>query len=718
MPVKRAITLFSPRRPSRTAAEKAEHQREVCAQLVARLSESTKAVQHEFHDREEPIPSCELSNELCRTLEALFIHGLRDTFMERVSSALSDDSKPPQPNFWLPLCVISHSDVLKQLGDFSQIRTDIGKARSWIRLALNDGLLTSYLAMMVEDRRLLSFHWEKLALIRDREQMDVVQKYLQGLESLRFATATNSSLLNSMDEVSLEMAGIWFLPRQVGGGSVSPGQDVAATIAEPTPRPKPPSEMELPRPPSGPDADSTTLILNALDPDMAFNHIMNTTAVDQVLAPPKPTTTTAGGGAGSGMDSEASSLAGELAAITKTPPPPPESYISVLESYRENSPRARSLMQTPDVQFVFGRSVDSSAASATSATSSGGGSTELETSGETDRQPPVEDKVRQNVETEQVPDPVGAPETATSETKTKNPPQDTPDDTPPKPKDTRYRWLSEISSEFGLDKQRYTCGGCQRFVGMLYGEPRLCTLDGMFYCGDCHTGRDHAQMPSRVIHNWDFDRYPVARCSREFLEQVDAEPTINVADQNISIYNISAEMDRVRLLRVRLVFLNAFLHTCRSGAAAELDRRLAGRRHLCEHVHLYAPVDLRDTRNGSLTTTLQSVVEFAVEHVLACGLCSQKGFVCEFCRDPKIIYPFELETTRQCRQCYGLYHSRCWRRPAGCPRCERYRRRAELHRLLEEPDLGRSSPRAGTQSPDKQSQSPAKEAASASAVSA
>lgn len=690
------------------ATEVALRQKEDRDRLVLRLSEGTKMVQHEYHDRDEPVPSCELTNDLCRSLEALFIHGLRDTFLDKVSSVMSE-TRPPEPNFWPPVQIVSHSNVIHEIVALSQIRSDIGKARAWLRAALNEGLLTSYIAMMREDRRLLGSYYFKSALFRDDEQMDIVQSYLQGLEALRFALATNSTLLNTWDEASLELAGVWFRPRPAGAGSLVQGQDVAASIAAPVCRPQPPAELALPLP----EPQMPTLIMNALEPDMAFDVIMRTTAVERVLAPqpqgaaggPVVPAAPSTAGGGSGLNSEASSMAGELAAITT----PRQTYISMLESYRENcSPRARSLMQTPDVQFVFGRSANSSVAS------SEGGRSELEMSGESEQQQEQKPADSASTASTAVPGdpapaapvaPAASADPAPAPAVTEKPPQNTqeaPDDPPPKPVDSRYRWLTEFCVDGGLDSQRYTCGGCQRFVGMLYGEPRSCSFDGRFYCNDCHTGKEQAQLPARIVLNWDFDRYPVARCSLEFLELVDAEPAINIADSNISLYHISADMDRVRLLRTRLVFLNAFLHTCRSGAAAELDRRLAGRRHLCEHVHLYAPVDLRDTNNGSLETTLQAIVEFAVEHVRACSLCSQKGFVCEFCNDPRIIYPFELELTRQCRQCYGLYHSRCWRRPAACPRCERYRRRNELRQLLEEPQLSgpartQSSPAGGCQ---------------------
>lgn len=61
----------------------------------------------------------------------------------------------------------------------------------------------------------------------------------------------------------------------------------------------------------------------------------------------------------------------------------------------------------------------------------------------------------------------------------------------------------------------------------------------------------------------------------------------------------------------------------------------------------YSVSDLLDVPNGSLVQQLQKVVEFAKDHVLNCSLCSQKGFICEVCDDPRVIYPFFMESTYQ-----------------------------------------------------------------------
>lgn len=56
------------------------------------------------------------TNALCNVLEAILIHGLRDSLGERMSSFLgADPDRMPVPNFWPVILVISHRDLIEQV---------------------------------------------------------------------------------------------------------------------------------------------------------------------------------------------------------------------------------------------------------------------------------------------------------------------------------------------------------------------------------------------------------------------------------------------------------------------------------------------------------------------------------------------------------------------------------------------------------------------------
>ena len=64
-------------------------------------------------------------------------------------------------------------------------------------------------------------------------------------------------------------------------------------------------------------------------------------------------------------------------------------------------------------------------------------------------------------------------------------------------------------------------------------------------------------------------------------------------------------------------------------------------------------------QNGLLFVNLKKSISLAKKHVIGCVLCSQKGFVCEICQNPKIIYPFDVDTTFRCDNCKTCYHLNC-----------------------------------------------------------
>ena len=54
-----------------------------------------------------------------------------------------------------------------------------------------------------------------------------------------------------------------------------------------------------------------------------------------------------------------------------------------------------------------------------------------------------------------------------------------------------------------------------------------------------------------------------------------------------------------------------------------------------------------ELQSGALLPQLLKVIRKAIKHVKKCPLCCQKGFVCEICQSPSVIYPFQLDETHQ-----------------------------------------------------------------------
>jgi len=183
-------------------------EKSVCENVKCRLSNSIKELQVKYGEGNPgvAIETNELTHGLVIALEALFIHSLKKQSSRAVKA--SSLRNLPGPSFWTFVLVFSHKETISHLEKLTAITTDIGKGRAWIRLALNDGFLCSYLSAMASDKDSLEKHYNRNALLRDSDTMDVFIRYLRGIEIYRFDIALNSGLLNRWATAPLILAGL------------------------------------------------------------------------------------------------------------------------------------------------------------------------------------------------------------------------------------------------------------------------------------------------------------------------------------------------------------------------------------------------------------------------------------------------------------------------------------------------------------------------------
>lgn len=71
----------------------------------------------------ESLELCESTSTLCTTLEAIFLHGLKDSLLWNTISVIAgDEERRPEPSFWAPLLIFMHKQVIEQVNIFETIR--------------------------------------------------------------------------------------------------------------------------------------------------------------------------------------------------------------------------------------------------------------------------------------------------------------------------------------------------------------------------------------------------------------------------------------------------------------------------------------------------------------------------------------------------------------------------------------------------------------------
>ncbi|XP_071839592.1 pleckstrin homology domain-containing family M member 1-like isoform X2 [Apostichopus japonicus] len=237
--------------------------------------------------------------------------------------------------------------------------------------------------------------------------------------------------------------------------------------------------------------------------------------------------------------------------------------------------------------------------------------------------------------------------------------------------------VSQIGREKGLAAQKFQCRGCSCELGIIFGKHKVCNYDGYYYCSECHLD-EQAVIPARILYNWDFRKHCVARHTKLFLNQVEDMALIDVGKYNPSLYGAISEMEQILALRKQILYLKAYLFTCKQSVAEQLRTKIWPREYMLENCHLYSVRDLLQVQSGNLGPQLKKIIVFAARHVQQCALCSQKGFICEICENPKIIYPFDTDLTVRCDKCRSVFHRSCKTDIQPCPRCLRRKLRSPM----------------------------------------
>ncbi|KYN31853.1 Pleckstrin homology domain-containing family M member 3 [Trachymyrmex septentrionalis] len=651
------------------------------------------------------VGNCDETMTLCSVLEAIFLHGLKDSLLNRVTEVLSgpDFDAMPQPSFWGPLLVFSHRQIIDQIQALSQITTEVGYCRAWIRIALNEGMLASYFCAIRRDNSALKPYYNRSAYIRDADLVEVAQRLVENLDYVRFELACNSSLLNFWSSTPLLIAGIWSPPMKscpvfsavdiaktinseatdnfdevetassigssIGIGSFTSSQSVFNNVAAIT------------------EDEALKIILTEGKSNSIIQQLHNNPANDVTSSLQKNNVAQQlYSDSADRSVKKSEDVKQEVEEIQQMSNGYAESTDNIVDNIAEDPLEEDALKDetvndtnaatVPGNSLIrklgWSTSIEDCQSSLTSPViSHGSGADAPRTPGEGS----TYDALIQSYQTE------NSTVTDLQEFLNKYPKKETVEEgstkAQPEPKAVVNfdEQLGNIPREKGLDVQNYGCFDCGYAIGMTFSKAHVCAYSGDYYCSKCMAEGQYL-IPSRMIHNWDLKQYSISRKAASYLEGKPALLDIKIL--NPKIYMAVDTMAQLQSLRIQLNLLRAYLFTCREPIIESLQKKVTPRDYLYEHVHQYSVSDLLDIPNGILAQQLQRIVEFARNHVINCWLCSQKGFICEVCNDTKVIYPFDMESTFRCGACNAVFHANCLNASKPCPKCERRRKRMDM----------------------------------------
>ncbi|KAE9416859.1 hypothetical protein Angca_006553, partial [Angiostrongylus cantonensis] len=231
--------------------------------------------------------------------------------------------------------------------------------------------------------------------------------------------------------------------------------------------------------------------------------------------------------------------------------------------------------------------------------------------------------------------------------------------------------MTTIPREIGLDAQNFHCPMCRKLIGAEFSNYGICGIDGLYYCSDCMNAGGEVVIPSRILRSWDWRPRPVSDRGRAFFEANQDSVVFHIDQQNPTLYDHVPALKIIKCLREKLQIASMYLFNCRESIAEDFRKRVWPRNHLYSDVHAYSVSDMILLRSGLLEKQITGFLAHAIDHIMHCFLCRQKGFVCEVCEARGVIYPFQTETTYKCSHCSSVFHATCVNRAEDCPKCIR-----------------------------------------------
>ena len=143
--------------------------------------------------------------DLCRSLERVFQHGVKSAAAAagHSSSFVVGDIIPKRPQ---PYAAASFWHFLKRhLGKadldrfllLSNVNTDLGRCRAWLRAAVNEQTLERYVHAIITDLDRHKFY-EPFAFLNDEERSSMLAPMSAGIGSIHFAIRIDDALLNKI----------------------------------------------------------------------------------------------------------------------------------------------------------------------------------------------------------------------------------------------------------------------------------------------------------------------------------------------------------------------------------------------------------------------------------------------------------------------------------------------------------------------------------------
>lgn len=421
-----------------------------------------------------------------------------------------------------------HKQVIQEIQSLTQVTTEVGYSRAFVRKAINECLLSSYFQNIRKSPSTLKSYYHSHAFLHDVELLETIENLLTGVETyVEFDLPCNSSLLNAWNDAPLQMSGVYSAPLR--SLPIACGEDVAGSISTSSRNINIPNKAtvlsdiysasisnsiftnspgsiideddrmtRLMQKVDSEDVEEVTEAVDVEDDDS------NVKAFEQMLLEKK----------GKSEDEpilQRSESIDESAALGNS--------ISGRQSWSEPSQNAAE--EEPEADLVFSRSTSIKSVAVDNQTFESLWNEKQRRSTSSFKE--VWERFERSLTsqtTSDIPEDENMPEgfeIIKSPLADKQSIQEL---------QQMVEILCRLSTECGLDSQGFLCKECKSPLGVDFSKATVCGFDAHYYCTSCISA-DKYPIPAKIIYNWDFKHYAVSKKAANFLNDYQFKPFID-----------------------------------------------------------------------------------------------------------------------------------------------------------------------------------------------
>ena len=211
-----------------------------------------------------------------------------------------------------------------------------------------------------------------------------------------------------------------------------------------------------------------------------------------------------------------------------------------------------------------------------------------------------------------------------------------------------------------LKDQNYQCYICLKRIDIFLNMPIepvfLCSYYMKFVCKNCKDD-EFSIIPHFIYKKWCFDKFPISKRGKSFLESWYDKPIIIFNKNNKLLYKIP---QLYKVIKTKIIIRNMFdLMKCENRFKI-IDEIFGEYDYLLLREIIFSMRDLVEINNKTFIKKINNFKDLLIPHLSGeCHKCKFDGQICYKCGSEEKLFFYNNDEVNYCKKCNVSFHKKC-----------------------------------------------------------